>query len=210
VDAVLGVIALAPELTDQAGALKRELMITRVAQRLGVKEETVWARLKELRAQRRPAPDARQRDEAAGPKAAPAAAHERELLQILLAEPALVADAAREVPSGEVEHPGLRLLLEGLYRLLAEGAEPGLELLRLRIDNPPLIAKALELQDLGRDEPDRRAWLGRVLDRFRERRALARKQELHSRLSSVSDAAAAVELLRQLQQPPTGGEIVGP
>src|SRR5262249_25090886 len=49
VDEVLRVIALAPEMPGQAGAVKRELMVTRISQRLGLKEETIWARLAELR-----------------------------------------------------------------------------------------------------------------------------------------------------------------
>src|SRR5205823_2427757 len=48
-DAVLAVIALAPELSGQSGAMKRELMVTRIAQRLGLRETTVRARLDELR-----------------------------------------------------------------------------------------------------------------------------------------------------------------
>src|SRR5262249_60902562 len=49
IDAVLGVIALAPALPGQGGAVKQELIVTRIAQRLGLKQETVWARLRELR-----------------------------------------------------------------------------------------------------------------------------------------------------------------
>ncbi|MGH7226828.1 MAG: DNA primase, partial [Gemmataceae bacterium] len=41
VDAVLGIIALAPPLPGQAGAVKTELMINHIAQRLGLKEEIV-------------------------------------------------------------------------------------------------------------------------------------------------------------------------
>src|SRR5262249_44475530 len=53
VDAVLAIIALAPELPGQAGAVKRQLMVGRIAQRLALKEETVWDRLKELRQARK-------------------------------------------------------------------------------------------------------------------------------------------------------------
>ena len=56
VEAVLSVLALAPPLPGQAGAVKTELMINRIAQRLVLKEETVWAHLEELR-QRRREPD---------------------------------------------------------------------------------------------------------------------------------------------------------
>jgi DNA primase len=41
VDAVLRVIALAPDLSGEAGALKRQLIVTRIAQRLSLREETV-------------------------------------------------------------------------------------------------------------------------------------------------------------------------
>ena len=53
VDAVLGIIALAPPMPGQAGAVKAQLMVNRIAQRLALKEETVWARLRELRAHER-------------------------------------------------------------------------------------------------------------------------------------------------------------
>src|SRR5262249_34131306 len=52
VDAILRIIAMAPELPGQAGAVKQELIVTRISQRLALKEETVWARLNELRHQR--------------------------------------------------------------------------------------------------------------------------------------------------------------
>jgi DNA primase len=193
-------------MTDQAGALKRELMVTRIAQRLGIKEETVWARLKELRATKRSSPGEARPGEKSGAeeRKAPAATHERELLQVLLAEPTLVPVAAAEVPASEIEHPGLRQLLEGLYRLQAEGAEPSLDLLRLRMDNQPLMSKALDLQEFGRRNADRQTWLRGILDRFRARRALPEKQELQNQLHATNDHAAAVELLRQLQNR-TGG-----
>jgi DNA primase len=198
VDAILGIIALAPERTGQDRALKRELMVTRIAQRMGIKEETVWARLRELR-EARQQPEGPASSDSEQRRAAPAAPHERQLLEVLLADPVLVAVAAAEVSAAEVEHPGLRSLLEGLYRLQAEGVEPSLDRLRTRVDNLPLVAKALELQEMGRANTDRRAWLRGILDRFAERRALPEKQELRNQLHATSDHTAAVELLRQLQ-----------
>jgi DNA primase len=204
VDAVMGIIALAPPLTDQATAVKHELMVTRIAQRLGVKEETVWARLRELRAARQKPEQAARAAGEEERRSAPAAAHERQLLEVLLAAPALVKEACAEVQPLELEHPGLRRLLEGLYRLLAEGLEPTLELLRLRIDNPPLMTKALELQEMGRRNNDRQTWLRGILERFAERRALPEKEELRNQLHAARDHAAALDLLRQLQNR-TGG-----
>jgi DNA primase len=206
VDAVLGIIALAPPLPGQAGTVKEQLMVNRIAQRLGLKEETVWAYLKELRARRagsaseRRGPTDRSRPEEAGPRSAKAAPEERQLLELLLAEPTLVAQAAAVIRPEEIAHPGLRGLLEGLYGLLAAGEPPTLDLLRPRLDNVRLAEKALELQDIGRAMSDRPACLRQLLAFFQERRLKRVKQELHTQLNAAAtDTAAALELLRHLQ-----------
>jgi DNA primase len=199
-DAVLGIIALAPELAGQAGAMKRQLMVSRIAQRLALKEETVWARLEELRQRRRRAEEGRREEEKVGEKrSGPAAAHEKQLLQLLLAEPPLVAVACVEVPEGEIQHLGLQQLLAGLYALHREGEPPTLDLLRARLDRPDLAAVALEFQEMGRACNDRPGCLRQLLDEFRRRRLLPAKQELHNQLHAVSNHTQAVELLRRLQ-----------
>jgi DNA primase len=209
VDAVLGVIALAPRLAGQAGAVKTELMVNRIAQRMALKEETVWARLEELRHKRRGSetdrPRAGQADE--GPRQAPAAPQERALLELLLAWPELVDQAKLAVAPEEVEHPGLRRLLEGLYALHDEGLSPGLDLLRPRLDHPRLTQKALELQDVGRAIADPPGCLRQLLASFRERRARPVKEELKNQLQAAGDHEAALELLRRLQ---TRGDELGP
>src|SRR5262249_37028630 len=93
VDAVLGGIALAPEMTEQAGAVKRQLIVTRIAQRLALQEEIVWARLQELRSARRRgqrSPGEPGASATGGPSTVVkghgrAAPEERELLEVLLA-----------------------------------------------------------------------------------------------------------------------------
>lgn len=206
VDSLLRIIALGPASVRQEEQLKRELMITRLAKRFGLKEETLWARLKELQAEK----NATRSSEETAPRSisarrVPAATHERELLEVLLAEPKLVAVAASEITASQVEHLGLRQLFEGLGRLLAEGQEPSLDQLRSRLDNPPLIAKALELQERGLANADRSAWLQGILGCFRHKREQSRKQELQTQLHELgTDQAAALELLRQLQNR-TGG-----
>lgn len=200
VDQVLRVVSLAPPMSGQAGAVKQELLIGRIAQRFALQAETVWARLQELRSARRDREPARRDDaEAETGRSAPASALEIELLQVLLAEPELIPTAQEGVSPRDLEHPGLRLLLEGLYRLQAEGESADLDRLRPRIDNPRLMAKALELQEKGCGTADRVAWLDMLLARFRERRLLPEKQELQNQLHAASDHTEAVELLRQLQ-----------
>jgi DNA primase len=207
VDAVLGVIALAPALPGQAGAIKHELIVTRIAQRLGLREETVWARLRELRAAR-DAPDREApRGSGAAPRAARADPLERELLTVLLADPGLVPASAAEVAPKEIRHPGLRLLLEGLYRLQAEGQRPELDGLRARIEKPALLAKALQMQEIGLMNTDRAKALADLLAGFRRRREASEKQELQNQLQAAleaGDETLAIELLRRLQNR-TGG-----
>ncbi len=205
VDEVLRLIALAPEMPGQAGAIKRQLLVTRISQRLGLKEDTIWARLQELRATQRPAnrePEQKKAEDDPDPEAAKvkAAPLERDLLRVLLADPSLVVVAQEEVPPQWIEHPRLRLLLEVLYRLLAEGEVPDLDHARLRIDNAALVSKALELQEEGRrSHADRPGWLRRILAGLRKRQDLPARMEIQSRLRSVEDDTQALDLLRQLQ-----------
>jgi hypothetical protein len=83
------------------------------------------------------------------PRRAPAARHEVELMEVLLAQPGLVGAAMAEIEPRRIEHLGIRLLLEGLYDLHKQGLTPDLDHLRPRIDNPPLLAKAMEWHDRG-------------------------------------------------------------
>lgn len=206
VDAVLGIIALAPEMSGQTGAVKRELMVSRIAQRLALREETVWARLDELRAARKASETARPH---AAPEAeerkSPALPHERQLLQLLLAEPTLVAAAREDIRSEEIAHPGLRRLLDELYALHQAGQTPDLDALRVRIMDVPRLAQAAwDLQEVGRLTPNRPACYRELLAEFRRLRAQPRKQELHNQLQAAADHEAAVELLRQLQNQTVG------
>jgi DNA primase len=199
VEQMLGTLALAPVTTS----VKLQLMVNRIAHRLNLKEETLWTRLKELHGKRegRAAPRPPKVTEDQEERTAPAAKHEIELLEVLLAEGALVAQALDEVAPAELEHPGLRLLLESLYRLHAEGLKPDLDHLHERIDNERLLDKARKLKELGLTKVGRNAYLQTILARFREIRELRRTEELKTRVLAAKGHEAAIALLRQLQNP---------
>jgi DNA primase len=214
VEAVLGILALVPEQAGPAAAVKRGLVLNRVAQRFGLTVDTLRARLDEVRrsARDRSADPAKANAEEVAPTAkggsAPADAVERELLQVLLADAALVPAAKAELPAAEIAHPGLRRLLEGLYTLYDEGLPPDLDALRLRIaDNPGLADAALRLQEVGRLHPDRPGWLRTVLARFRERREAREAKAVQGKLNAATDHEAAMELLRLLQQRQAGPSV---
>ena len=165
VDEILGVMALAPEIPGQAGQVKQQLLITRLAHRLGLQQETVWKLFGEKKAARRretaraQAVEARFAPEAPKPVATrPARAVERELLQVLLAEPGLVAQAYLVIRPEDMEHPGLQQLLATLYFLHDDGDAPNIDGLRERIDNEALVAWAIDNQEIGLENSDRGKW----------------------------------------------------
>ncbi len=221
VDAILGVMALAPPVPNQAGQVRQELIVTRLAQRLGIRQETVWARFGELKAERR----AKQHQPAVpraaavmvsvprmtprpadAPKAGRAEKAERQLLEMLLADPDLVPAARQQVPPDVVTHTGLRRLLDELYALHDEGQPPDLDGLRVRLmDRPDLADAASRLQEVGRGMTDRPQWLARVVAFFGEARTTADKQVVKDRLSAgpMGDDET-VAFLRRLQQAGAG------
>ncbi len=205
VDEVLGILARAPETPGQAGQLKIQLVLTRLAHRFGLDELTLRKRLSELRTARRregtrtpPAPRLSEPPVEA-PRARPARAVERELLQILLAEPGLVEQAYVDVRPEEVEHPGLQQLLGGLYRLHEAGDEPTIDGLRELVENPALIDWAMDQQDVGRSAPDRATWFRDVVERFRSERVTLRRKQLMDRLRAATDDGERQRLLREIQ-----------
>lgn len=201
VESLLGILARAPEMPGQAGTVKRQLLMSRIAQRLALQESTIWARLQELRAAQRghQRPSVSPAEPEAARAQAPAAAEERQLLELLLAAPELVHTVAEEITLEEIAHPGLRKLLEGLYALLKEGKSPTLDGLRERIDSPRLAAYALGMQDVGRMVRERADALRQLMEVFRQRRTRLEKNELKNQLHATPDHEAALELLRQLQ-----------
>jgi DNA primase len=203
-DAVLRIIALAGNMPGATGAARRETMISLISRRLALKDETVWARLRELENAQAGKKSARgpQASAPAAPRTAPASPEERDLLTVLLADPDLVSSAASDIRPEDLQHPGLRRLLEGLYALVTEGMAPTLDHLRERIDEPRLIAKAFELQNVGLENQNRSAWLQDIVQEFRRKRRIApRNEELKNQLHADINHEMALDLLRRLQNP---------
>ena len=194
---MLKILALAPK--DPAVTLetpKMQMMLNRIAHRLLIKEETIWARLKELR-KKEEAPRNTEAPEPE-PKADPPARHELELLELLLAEPSLVARAVHDIPLEEVEHPGLRKVVAELYRLHAEGLPSDLDHLHERLDNERIWDRVQDLQQIGLEHPDRPHMFQKVVERFRERQKARNTQAIKNELQDA-DTAKSLELLRKLK-----------
>lgn len=218
VEEILGVMALAPELPGRAGQVKQELLITRLAQRLGLRQETVWALFGEKKADRKREAARAQAVEArfapADPKPAPrkpAKVVEQELLQVLLADPGLVPQAYVDVRPEDIEHPGLQQLLATLYFLHEDGETPDIDGLRERIDNAALVGWAMDNREHGRDKPDRGKWFRDILTGIRKDRLAVRRRQLTDRLRVATTDAERQRILREIQDleqapgPKTGG-----
>jgi DNA primase len=227
---VLSIMAAAPPVPSAAAQMKRESIINRLAHRLKWKQETVWARFGELRKEyeqkererlqkereqqaHNPKPVSgfvELRSDAAmptterprgAPKPGPEAAAERQLVELLLADPALVPAAAARLSPEELTHSGLRRILSELYAIHAAGAVPDLEALRARLEDRPDLfnAAAYTLYPVGQTMQDRDQWLARLLKRFAELKAAVAARSVKEQLATATDEQA-VELLRKLQQ----------
>jgi DNA primase len=218
VDRMLGVIAVAPDMPSARHQLRQQSAITRIAHRLGLRQETLWARLAELKGERRRAErDAPRAPVAAklplntaamldmpagGPKLSPAElALEKQLLQLLLAEPGLVGTARERVPPDTLRHTGLRRMLSELYTLHAEGHPADMDGLRVRLlDRSDLLEAAMKLQDVGHKMNERAEWFGRIVSRFAEMRDESANRAVKEQLAAgPTDDQAALDLLRKLQ-----------
>lgn len=222
-DRILGVMVKSASWTTKGAyptelRVKQELIMTRLSSRLGLKLETVWARLGELKVEvrrheaeqaRRAAPAPMVQASAARTTAPPQAVKpsaqksiERQLLELLLADPGLVPTAAFAVTPDEITHSGLRRILGEMYALQAAGAVPDLDALRERLaDRPDLYDAAVNLHQvggfMGREPEERAEWLKRVLARFTDLKAEADRKRVRDALAAGADDAT--ELLRLLQ-----------
>jgi hypothetical protein len=173
-----------------------------------LRETTVWERLQELRNLRRetdergPHFEPPEAEQAANrTRSAPAPAHERQFLALVLAYPDLVASARELLQPSEISHPGLRELLQGLYDLLEAGESPDLDSLRSRLSNDRLADAAMNLMEIGRTSTtDREQWLHKIVAVFRQRREDADREDVKNQLLATQDTTAAIALLRRLQQ----------
>ncbi|MDB5312717.1 MAG: primase [Gemmataceae bacterium] len=224
IDEVLGVMAAAPVVPNRAGQVKQELIVTRLAHRLGLRQETVWARFGELKRERkqkdfqsaaktgplvqasaaretRPAPD-----QPAG-KTGPVVAAEMQLLELLLAHPGFVPQAAAVMSADDLTHTGLRRMLVELYSLQAAGLTPDVDTLRDRLaDRPDLFEAAEKRLFVGQHMQEPEQNLARILGWFSKHKKEVGERALTARLKGGAlDPDQAAELLRKLQDRRAGG-----
>ncbi|MCE9566318.1 MAG: DNA primase [Planctomycetes bacterium] len=219
IDEVLGIIAAAPPMPSQTAQVKQELIITRLSHRLGLRQETVWARLAELRREHEQrmlveaqktgvTPSASQMPVRRGgnqggptPKADPHYFLGATLVRLLIAEPGLVATAAAEIRPEDFEHTGVRRLLTEMYSTWKAGQVPDLDVLRERLaDRSDLFDWLVRQSEVGRQLEEREKKLQGVLVDFRRVKTEVASKALKQELQGAKSAEQEVELLRKLMQ----------
>ncbi len=208
-DSILSVLARIPVESSPSSQLKMQLMLGRIGKRLGLSEETLKNRVNELR----PKTESRKVDtntintteESRRAKPAP---EEKELVEVLLANPDLVLRARQDLSIDDLNHPGLRQIVSILFDLQDEKQTPDLDAVRARMGDSPIGSRLLDLADQGRRNPEPMAWYGNILERFNERKVKPVVRILQDQLHAENDHEAAIELLRKLQSRSVGSGSV--
>ena len=147
-------LELVGQLPETASARVREdLMVARLAHRIGLGEPVVRQRLAEIRQPRKAKPAESTPSPAPpgtnprGTKSARDTLIEQELLEIILACPHLVAEVRRQVSPEEIEHPLLGRLLQACYDLQDAGIDPSYVRLTVALEDSELKTLAAHLEE---------------------------------------------------------------
>lgn len=208
-DSILSVLARIPVESSPSSQLKLQLMLGRIGKRLGLSEETLKNRVNELR----PKTESRKVDtntittteESRRAKPAP---EEKELVEVLLANPDLVFRARQDLSTDDLNHPGLRQIVSILFDLQDEKLTPDLDAVRARMGDSPIGSRLLDLADQGRRNPEPMTWYGNILERFNERKVKPVVRVIQDQLHAANDHETAIELLRKLQSRSVGSGSV--
>lgn len=198
-DSILSVIARIPVENSPSSQLKVELMLGRIGKRLGLSEETLKARIKELRPKvesRKVDNNTSSNEELRRAKPAP---EEKELVEVLLAYPELVNRARQEISPDDLSHPGLKQVVTVLYNLLDEQQLPDLDAVRARMGDSPIGSRLVDLADQGRRNLESVVWYCNILDRFNERKAKPAVKVIQDLVHAATDHETAIDLLKKLQ-----------
>lgn len=196
--------------SGSTASIKRELLVGRLARRLGLREETLWQRKQELakapRAldRREPRQVASSSEATIDESAMPMV--EREFLAALISHPEWVAEAASLVEPACFKHPVAKGLYEAILGLLRSGQSPNAEALRPTLSHQ-IQAMVLRLGDMGQSNPEPRMWFNGLIEgmtRLGSRVKSANVRKELGRLAHAGDHEAALEVLRRLQESARG------
>lgn len=201
---VLGVLARLPVLAREELAVKREMILSRLAQRCGVPDTVVRQRYREL------VRDQQQRTSPASASAAnrlprttpssPEDRLERELIQVLLVEPDHIAQARQHVQPEMLSNPLRQRVLSALYDAHERGLV-SVDVLREQLsDEPKLVEILSRLHAEGLEMAQPREWFLQVLQAYLRQRLDQDMESVRSELQRWNGPAPPTDLLTRLQR----------
>ncbi|MBN2582989.1 MAG: DNA primase [Planctomycetes bacterium] len=215
VEAMLETIAAQPVWSQGGDSLRRDLVLARMAQVLGVSEQNLRERLTEL--SRRAAGQSRQYDQMEGEEAENPAdmgisadlrsRAERLILQVLMAWPEQIAATGERLPSSRMAAATHRRLYEKLIELGRRLQSDGLLVLWGHLEDESVARLASDLAgEVPEEGPDREKLTTMLedalatLNRLNEREELAKLRSQISTGESEEERRAALQKLQQLRQ----------
>ncbi|HEY4309247.1 MAG TPA: DNA primase [Pirellulales bacterium] len=199
---VLATLAKAPRLAAAAAGaarLKEEQILNRLATKFGLSEERVRARLTSLRQTTRPREQSSVNSAAAAPLPA-LDPWERELLELAIVAPELVARMREEISAEQLTSPSARAILTCSYEW--DGASPSLfDHLLVEFDEPELKSLLVDLDERGRAKggTEATAKFEQLLATHRNRATQVEQRRGMSALAAKRvDENAEMEILRQI------------
>lgn len=200
---VLAVLARLPALAREELAVKREMILSRLAQRCGLSDSVIRKRYNELlreHQQRNGAANQGTTARTTLPKSTPEDIRERELIQVLLVEPKLIHQARQHVQPEMMGNPHRRRVLAELYDAHEEGSV-SIDVLRERLnDEPQLVDIVSRLHAEGVEKGDPAEWFQEVLMTYLLQRLEVEIETVRSDLQRWEGPAPPTELLTLLQE----------
>jgi DNA primase len=149
IEEVLSTLAQAPRLRTPASAakVKEDQILNRLAQRFGVADQTLRARLAELR--RNVKPRATRKPETPAPRAK-LTALERTFFEMLLLAPDEAGRCCEEIVDEQLQSDAAQIIFSSCRRLWNAGVRPTFERLMLEFDDPQIKSLLVELDEVGR------------------------------------------------------------
>ena len=178
VEDILATLALSPKLqsgTTTALRVKEDQILNRVSRRFGVPEETLRARLKELRrSSRGRSPHREQSSDSTAQLLtdAPLVAFERLLLEAVLLAPQGLLEVRSEIDIEQLQSSRARIIMRKCCLLVDAGEEPTFDRLMLEFEDNEIKSLLVELDEDARAKSvvDTAASLRMLLDQFRQLR----------------------------------------
>ncbi len=203
---MVGILAKAPVLRSDSATenvLRREKILERLARSFRVPEEEVRRRLTSLRraSSRRPGRGSQEPDSPQAPQPAPIAPWERELLEILLRQPELIARIRQHVAEDKLASPPARAVFARCCAMADAGIVPGFDRLMLEFDDARLKSLLVDLDEeaaakqINSPQDLLEEWISRFIRREQDKQSPTITETLRE---GGLDETAQTEMLQRL------------